>query len=132
MPFSKLLKGGHTAVQPADRTFLNATLPNGTAVKIEVINTGSAQDVALLQAVNMSGVESTIAGFAEIARKASAKASPDSMEFEFGLNLGLESGKLISILAHARSEASLTVRLSWYRQAKQSGDSERNDDQSRS
>jgi hypothetical protein len=111
-------------VPPANRTLINATLPNGAAVKIEVESTGAAQDVAALKTFKLEEIDKAIAGFAELTRKASSKVSPDSMEVEFGLNLGLESGKLISILAHARSEASLTVRLRWHGQVKNAPESE--------
>jgi poly-gamma-glutamate capsule biosynthesis protein CapA/YwtB (metallophosphatase superfamily) len=104
------------AENQTDLAFLDAILPNGAAIKVEVVTTGGAQDVAVLQAFSLESLEKAIAGFAEIAKKTLSNAAPDSMELELGLNLGLEGGKLISMLAHAKSEASLTVRFGWNRQ----------------
>jgi hypothetical protein len=103
-----------------DLAFLDAILPNGAAIKVEVATTGGAQDVAVLQAFSLESLEKAIAGFAEIAKRTLSNAAPDSMELELGLNLGLEGGKLISMLAHAKSEASLTVRFGWNRQPEMS------------
>jgi Trypsin-co-occurring domain 1 len=119
------------AENQTDLAFLDAILPNGAAIKVEVVTTGGAQDVAVLQAFSLEGLEKAIAGFAEIAKKTlSNNAAPDSMELELGLNLGLEGGKLISMLAHAKSEASLTVRFGWNRQAEKSASSHHNNRQS--
>jgi hypothetical protein len=102
--------------QYTDIVLLDAILPNGAVVKVEAATIGSAQDVALLPTFSLEGIEKTLVGFAEIVKQAVAKATPDSMELEFGLKLGLDGGKLISMLAHAKSEASLTVRLGWNQQ----------------
>lgn len=40
---------------------------------------------------------------------------PDEVEVEFGIKLGLESGKVVGILAKASGETALTFRMSWKR-----------------
>jgi hypothetical protein len=40
---------------------------------------------------------------------------PDEVEVEFGIKLGVESGKVVGILAKASGETALTFRMSWKR-----------------
>ncbi|WP_159425474.1 CU044_2847 family protein [Streptomyces sp. fd1-xmd] len=40
---------------------------------------------------------------------------PDEFEVQFGMKLALETGKIVSVLAKASGEASLTVRMAWNR-----------------
>jgi hypothetical protein len=99
-----------------DLIFVDAVLPNGTHVKVAAQMGDAAQDVAFTQPFNMDNLQSSLSGFAQLVSDAVAKVAPDTVQLEFGFNLCVEGGKLISLLTSVSSEASLTVRLAWNRQ----------------
>jgi hypothetical protein len=98
-----------------DLVLVDAELPNGTTVKVAAVSSGGAHDVSLLSAFNLDSLQDALSGLAEMAKNSLQKASPDTVEIEFGLGLTLEAGKLVSLLTAAGTGASLTVRLGWHR-----------------
>lgn len=79
----------------------------------------AAGDVGAVSAVvsrSLDEVRESVRAVGRWARDTAREAGdPDSFEVEFGLNLGVKSGRLIGVLAEASGEASLVVRLSWSR-----------------
>lgn len=95
------------------RELITAVLPNGAEVGIVALRRGGAQDVGALGRLNLDGIRETLAGLAELTQDAIKKARPDSARVEFGLDIQLESGKLVALLVDGSGGASLTVTLSW-------------------
>ncbi|GAA2108608.1 hypothetical protein GCM10009759_48620 [Kitasatospora saccharophila] len=65
---------------------------------------------------SLGEVRRTVRAVGRWARETAREAGdPDGFEVEFGLTLGVKSGRLIGVLAEASGQASLVVRLSWKR-----------------
>lgn len=77
---------------------------------------GDAGAVSATVAHSLGEVRRTVRSVGRWARETAREAGdPDGFEVEFGLTLGMKSGRLIGVLAEASGEASLVVRLSWKR-----------------
>ncbi|MBP2472388.1 hypothetical protein JOF53_001260 [Crossiella equi] len=75
---------------------------------------GDVSTVDLLgNAVALQEQIAAIAGWVATAVHTSLPRKPDRVGVDFGVKLGVKSGKLFSVLAEASGEASLTVRLEW-------------------
>ncbi|WP_051732206.1 CU044_2847 family protein [Kitasatospora phosalacinea] len=77
---------------------------------------GDAGAVSSAVTHGLGEVRRTVRSVGRWARETAREAGdPDEFEVEFGLTLGMKSGRLIGVLAEATGEASLVVRLSWRR-----------------
>ena len=93
-------------------------LPNNTAIRVEAtpINVTEDADVAfrpMSDALNSDHIESAIEGIGAIVLNAMTKLSPDKATVEFGLEVGLESGKLTALWVKGTGKANLKVTLEW-------------------
>ncbi|PRX15917.1 CU044_2847 family protein [Actinoplanes italicus] len=89
-------------------------MPNGQVIWARV-ETG-ASDVAMTDAVKRLDVDelkSSIHAVSAAVRTAAEDLTPDTVTVEFGLELALKAGKLVSVLAEASGKASLRVSMSW-------------------
>ncbi len=115
------------------------TLANGTTIYAEVEQIDSAplpaprerdvaggrimrgeRDVAneVIAPQEFTSVMSTVEGIAEAVSISAEKSSAFDMTVEFGLKLGVESGKLTSLFVKGTGEANLKITLKWVRGAK--------------
>lgn len=60
-----------------------------------------------------SGLADTVRGVAQSVRLGLAAAAPDGVRVEFGLELAVQEGRLVSLLANAQGTASVNVTLTW-------------------
>lgn len=87
----------------------------GTIIQIEV--TGPVErekDVSALERVlPFDGIVDSVAAVASAMTEALRRAKPEEAEVQFGVDIGVESGKLTSLLVKGSGTATLTVRLLW-------------------
>ncbi|HUI61233.1 MAG TPA: CU044_2847 family protein [Steroidobacteraceae bacterium] len=89
-------------------------LPTGEVIWARVTVDGP-QNVASggLQHLDVEDLRQTVRGVSASLRQAVEGLVPDEVQVEFGLELALKSGKLISLLAEAGATASAKVILTW-------------------
>ncbi|MFF4338608.1 CU044_2847 family protein [Kitasatospora sp. NPDC001540] len=94
-----------------DGTVLYAALRPGPGRRA-----GDAGAVSAAVTHSLGEVRRTVRAVGRWARETAQQAGdPDEFEVEFGLDLGVKSGRLIGVLAEASAQAGLVVRLSWKR-----------------
>ena len=89
-------------------------LPTGEVIWAKVAVDGP-QNVASpgLQRLDVEELGRTIQGLSASLHQAVGGLLPDEVEVEFGLELALKSGKVISMLAEVGATASVKVTLGW-------------------
>jgi hypothetical protein len=89
-------------------------LPTGEVIWARVTVDGP-QNVASggLQRLDVEDLRRTVRGVSATLRQAVDDLAPDEVEVEFGLELALKSGKIISLLAEGGATASAKVTLTW-------------------
>ncbi|MEU1629852.1 CU044_2847 family protein [Streptomyces sp. NPDC020096] len=98
-------------------------LPDGTEVwarlSVDALADGEEygdyEDVGALDGVvaRVQQLRGLITGVAASVRDAAAQAAPDEVSVEFGVELAVKSGAIVSVLADGESRAALTVTLTW-------------------
>jgi hypothetical protein len=93
---------------------LQVELPTGEIIWARVAVDGP-QNVAShsLQRLDVEALSRTVRGMAASLRAAVDDLAPDEVQVEFGLELALKSGQLISMLAEAGGTASVNITLAW-------------------
>jgi hypothetical protein len=99
------------------QTIVEVDLPNGAralvrATDLERAGTGATKTSAL-RAFDFDDVAATLEGVSLALREALAKAAPDKVSIELGLELAVRSGKLTGLLVEGGGTASLAVTLEW-------------------
>nr|WP_237695001.1 CU044_2847 family protein [Streptomyces sp. SID5468] len=76
---------------------------------------GDYEDVGAMDGVvaRVQQLRGLIGGVAASVREAAAAAGPDEVSVEFGVELAVKSGVIVSVLAGGGSKAALNVRLTW-------------------
>jgi hypothetical protein len=89
-------------------------LPTGEVIWARVAVDGP-QNVTSggLQRLDVEELSQTVRGVSASLRQAVSNLVPDEVQVEFGLELALKSGKIISMLAEAGATASVKVTLAW-------------------
>jgi len=91
-------------------TVIDVDLPG---VAIDVRELGGAGDVGLLDQLSLDEVGASIKSIADTLGKAVQAASPEKASIEFGLQVAVKGGKLISLITEASGTATLKVTLQW-------------------
>jgi hypothetical protein len=93
---------------------LQVELPTGEVIWAQVAVEGP-QNVASsgLQRLDVEDLGRTVRGVSASLRAAVHGLVPDEVQVEFGLELALKSGKLVSMLAEAGATASVKVTVAW-------------------
>ena len=86
---------------------------NVPGVAIEVRELGGAGDVSLLDNLSLEEVGDSIKSIADTLGTAVKAASPNEASVEFGLQVAVKGGKLISLITEASGTATLKVTLKW-------------------
>lgn len=68
---------------------------------------------ALSEILPFDGIVDSVAAVASAMTEALRRAQPEEAEIQFGIDVGVESGKLTSLLVKGSGTATLTVRLLW-------------------
>jgi len=66
-----------------------------------------------IKRLDLEDLRETITGLTESVYSAMESLSPDQMSLEFGLQLAVKTGKLVSVLTEISGNASLKVMMSW-------------------
>jgi hypothetical protein len=93
---------------------LQVQLPTGEIIWAKVgIDGPSNVSAGIMQHLNVEELRKIARGVSASLREAFADVTPDQVQVEFGLELSIKSGKLLTMLAEAGGAATLKVTLSW-------------------
>lgn len=89
-------------------------LANGTTMKVQATALGGDEDVLDLQKVfPFKEVTDTIEGIADAMIASLRKIKPSKASVEFGIELGLESGALTTLLVKGTGSSNIKIVLEW-------------------
>jgi hypothetical protein len=91
------------------------SLPNDAVISIETDTIGGERDVGVfdLEVLNIEALRKPIQGLAEFFKTTLEKIKPDKGAIEFGIELGLESGQLTTLLVKGAGKAHVKITLEW-------------------
>lgn len=92
--------------------FIPLQLGNGKLVKIEASMLGGEENVSF-KPFEIQSITDTIEGIAEAVLASLERAKPDKVAVELGLEVGVESGQLITLWVKGSSKANLKIILQW-------------------
>lgn len=92
-------------------------LPNGATAHVQVreLDGVGATKTGLRDALDFEGVARSLEGITDAIRTAVAKAAPNKVSVELGIELALKSGTLVGLIVDGESKGSLKVNLEWGR-----------------
>ena len=99
-----------------ERSVVEVELANGIVALVrvaEVAPPGGASKTGPLGKFDLGAVAGTLEGLSTTIRTALAKAAPDKVTVEFGLQLAVTSGTLTGLLVDGESSGSLNVTMEW-------------------
>jgi hypothetical protein len=89
-------------------------LDDGSSVKFIASDLGGSKDVADLEKIlPFKEVTDTIEVVAKAVLATLHKATPDKASVEFGVEVGIESGKLTALIVKGTGTANLKITLEW-------------------
>lgn len=101
----------------SDRTQnIPVKLENGRIIYVEVTQTGR-EDVALGAASEFEEVTDALEGIVQAIAETINQANPTKATVKFGLEIAVESGKLIAVLGKGSAKANLEIALEWTKEA---------------
>ena len=91
------------------------TLPDGQVIFARVAGSGEPRDIAFdrTRALLLDDLQHTVRAVVDNLHLALQRHAPDETSVEFGLELAVRSGKVLSVLAEAGATASIKIQLSW-------------------
>jgi hypothetical protein len=95
------------------KTVVDVDVPGGNPVGLRVTTIGGAGDVSALGKLDLDDVADTIKSIADTLGTALKAATPDKASVEFGLEIAIKGGKLVSLITEAGGTATLKVSLEW-------------------
>ncbi|MFI5716186.1 CU044_2847 family protein [Nocardia sp. NPDC051750] len=91
-------------------------MPDGSVIyaRVDKDTSGSSGvDVGLRDRFKLDNLGPTIQSVAATVHNSVAGLKPDTVSVEFGLELSLDAGKVVAVLASGGAKASLKVKLDW-------------------
>lgn len=95
------------------------TLPNGAEIKVEVTPLRLKKDADVADIRDIAGEKSWkelthgIAGIAHWVWETLQEVHPTKASIEFGIEIGVEPGKLTALLVQGSNKANLKITLEW-------------------
>ncbi|CCQ69174.1 ATP-dependent RNA helicase RhlE [Crocosphaera watsonii WH 0402] len=86
---------------------------NGTEIKVEAIDLGGETRVGVDDILDFDDVTNAIEAIATSITTTLDKVKPKKASVEFGVKVGVESGKLTTLLVKGSGEANLKITLEW-------------------
>ncbi|MDJ0729484.1 MAG: CU044_2847 family protein [Crocosphaera sp.] len=86
---------------------------NGREIKVEAINLGGETRVGVDDILDFEEVTDAIEAIATSITTTLNKVKPKKASVEFGVKIGVESGKLTTLLVKGSGEANLKITLEW-------------------
>lgn len=108
-----------------DRSIVEVEFPNGVTALVQAIDAGGggAAKAARVGKPDLSAVMGALEGMSLAVKSALAKAAPDKVSVEFGLELAMKSGALTAMFVDGEANGSLRVTLEWQNDDGSSGSS---------
>ncbi|MFL5833916.1 MAG: CU044_2847 family protein [Solirubrobacterales bacterium] len=102
---------------------IEVDLPNGAVALAQVarIDGDGAEKTAAVPRFDFEEVTKTLEGISDALKGALAKAAPDKVTVELGIELAVKSGKLTGLLVEGAGKGSLAITLEWAGQAPAAG-----------
>ena len=88
------------------------TLPSGGTIQVEATVRGQEEDVAF-GVPAIEGLSESIEGLSTSILDALKRVQPRKATVEFGLEVGVEAGKLTALLVKGTGTATINVKLEW-------------------
>lgn len=88
-------------------------LPSGQTIQVEANVRSREEDVAFGGIPAIEGLSESIEGLSGSILEALKRVRPRKATVEFGLEVGLESGKLTALLVKGTGTATINVTLEW-------------------
>lgn len=88
-------------------------LENGAAIYIEPTGVSGEEKVAIFNPGSFKEVTNAIEGVADALIATFKKVKPGGASVEFGVDIGMESGHLTTLLVKGTANATLKITLSW-------------------
>ena len=93
---------------------VKADLGEGRVIHLEVQTVGDPEtNVGIRDILSFEGVVDTIEALTDSLMNALRKASPDKATLEFGVDIGIESGALTSVIVKGTGTATVKITLEW-------------------
>ncbi|MEM9092537.1 MAG: CU044_2847 family protein [Cyanobacteria bacterium P01_F01_bin.53] len=88
-------------------------LEDGTRLWVEARSLGGEEDVGIGDVLKFEEVTKVVGGIAKGLKQTFDMVKPKKAAVEFGLEVGLESGKLTTLLVQDEVKANLKITLEW-------------------
>ena len=95
---------------------IKVLLEDDTVLFFEIEEIQGEEPVGGMDIFKLDDFVSTIGHFANLVYDKIAKTHPSNFKLEFGVEVGIESGKLISIITKASGKGNLKATLEWHLQ----------------
>ncbi len=92
---------------------IEVELDNGSIIRIEATPLGGQQRIADIGLISFTDVTDTVEHIAQPMMAMLQKIKPRRGSIEFGVQVGVESGKLIALLVKGTGTANLKITLEW-------------------
>lgn len=93
---------------------VKADLGGGRIIHLEAQTVGDPEtDVGIRDVLSFQGVVDTIEALTESLMNALRTAKPDKATLEFGVDIGVESGALTSVIVKGTGTATVKITLEW-------------------
>lgn len=91
---------------------IEVKLPNGKSIYVEATPLGGEQDVSF-KLPNFEEISDTIESVSRSLLSAIQKVSPQKASVEFGLEIGVESGQLTTLLVKGSGKSNIKITFEW-------------------
>jgi len=88
-------------------------LENGTVIYIETEDASGEEKVGIFHPTSFKEVTDAIEGIADALVATFKKVKPSGASVEFGIDVGIESGHLTTLLVKGTTNATLKITLTW-------------------
>jgi hypothetical protein len=88
-------------------------LSESLTISVEATDLGGEQRVGVNDAIDFQGVADAVEAIADSLVKTFNKVKPQKASVEFGIKVGIKSGKLTTLLVEGSGEANLKINLEW-------------------
>jgi len=87
-------------------------MADGTTFSMEVTPLGGDEDIAL-EILSFESVRKSLHTIAEEICEVFAEIQPTKASVEFGLEIGMEAGKLVTLLVKGTATATMKITMEW-------------------
>jgi len=92
--------------------YIPVELNDGTIINIEAIHIGGEQTVSI-DLLSLADITTTVKSISKDILTAIKEVEPTKATVEFGLSIGIEAGKLTTLLVKGQGTANLKITLEW-------------------